>query len=270
MSLSRLAVRLITVRALTGATLAEDRVFDSAIQSIDQMAKDRREPFIVVLTDDHTTDVTGRDMRHGSDSLDLVIEVAVAQRVEVQVQSGGVAQQVIIPHTDAGMEIVIDVICQQIMDALMGGTATWAALWRTFVLKVNRIASRRGAAAEDGTRFAARQLIITCDPLAAPVRGGSIPTPYADFMTVMTSDPEQSGLVPLIRYAMTGDATLPSEDLIASTLGIDPQTVDFIGMTPIRDSAGNAVQIGEVDIDVADQSDTPWELTETTADEQGA
>lgn len=269
MSLSRLAVRLITARALLNATLAESRVFDSAVQSIDQMAKGRREPFLIILTDDHLADGTGIDMRLGNDSLDLVIEVAVAQRVEVAVPNGPSTQQVVVPHTDAGMEVVIDVICQQITDALMGGKAPWQLLWRKFVLRVSKVASRRGAAAEDGTRFAARQLIITCDIVAAPVRGMGVTPVFADFLAAMQDDPDQAGITPLIRYTVEGDAPLTDEDSIASTLGISQRAVDFMGLAPIRDNAGNAVLISTVEVDVDEQADSPWAITETEADEQG-
>ena len=272
MSLSRLAVRLTTVHALMNATLAQGRVFDSAVQSIDQMAKQNREPFIVVMTDDHLADGVGIDMRLGNDSLDLVIEIAVAQRIQTQVPTGnGSATAVAIPHTDAGMEVAIDVICQQITDLLMGGKSPWQALWRQLVFRVNKVASRRGAAADDGTRFAARQMIITCDILSSPVRGAPLlPTSsFGKFLAAMEADPEQIGMAKLVRYAVEGDAPLPDEDVIASTLGISPRTVDFMGLAPIRDDAGNAVLVSEVDVDVAGQADSPWAMTETEADEQG-
>ena len=95
MSLARLAMRIAAARALRGATLAETRVYDSAIAPIDQTIAEERQPILIVITDDHEMEVTGRDLFHGSVSCDLVIEAAIAARVEF----AGEESVVTIPHT---------------------------------------------------------------------------------------------------------------------------------------------------------------------------
>ena len=65
MSLSRLAMRIAAARALKDATLAEARVFDSAIDPIDQTIAETRAPVLIVTTDDHEVETAGRDLTHG-------------------------------------------------------------------------------------------------------------------------------------------------------------------------------------------------------------
>ena len=121
MSLTRLAMRVAAARALNGRTLAGPRVFDSAVDPIDQTIAEQRQPLIVLTTDEHELDVTGRDLDSGNHQCDLVIEVAIAARVEVPASDGQGGQITIaIPHTDEGMELTLDLMEHQIVTALRG------------------------------------------------------------------------------------------------------------------------------------------------------
>ena len=81
MSLTRLVMRLAAARALKDRTLAGARVFDSAVDPIDQTIAAQRLPLLVLTTDEHELDVTGRDLGSGTHRCDLVIELAIASRV---------------------------------------------------------------------------------------------------------------------------------------------------------------------------------------------
>jgi hypothetical protein len=74
-----------------------------------------------VTTDDHEIDTAGRDLMHGDTRCELVVEAAIASRVEV---SGDVSLS--IPHTDEGMEIVLDLIEHQVMAALTRERTAWS------------------------------------------------------------------------------------------------------------------------------------------------
>ena len=164
MSLSRLAMRVAAARALKGATLAEARVFDSAVDPIDQTIAETRQPILIVTTDDHEVEVTGRDLGHGNISCDLVIEAAIASRVELNTPDGdGGEVTIAIPHTDEGMELALDVMEHQVMAALTRERSDWSRVWMKLVPRVSRRLSRRGASVEKGVRFAARQIVLTCD-----------------------------------------------------------------------------------------------------------
>lgn len=268
MSLARLALRIVTARALKGATLAEGRVFDSAIEPVDVQTATHRLPFCTVYTDEHDRTITGRDLRMGNDNCELVIEIAVAARVPVDVLDGGVPTEVVIPPTDAGMEVVLDLVGHQITEALMSGATVWSRLWQEFAMRATRVMSRRGASSEGGVRFAARQIVINTDMLADPVRGQALPGPWARLIAAMEADPELAGMAIVIRHAIEGDGPLTEEAMVSSLYAIAAETVTAMGLTPVRDLAGVKVDLTEV---VVDQEDTAPDLvlTEAAADEQG-
>ena len=126
MSLARLAMRVAAARAIRGATLAEDRVYDSAIDPIDHAVLETRQPFVVVSTEDHDVTVTGRDLFYGAHECKLMIETAVASRVEIDGEDG-----LTIPHTDEGMEIVLDILEHQIIASLTRERTAWSRVFTT-------------------------------------------------------------------------------------------------------------------------------------------
>ncbi|MFM8748392.1 MAG: hypothetical protein ACKOED_17280 [Aestuariivirga sp.] len=232
MSLARLAMRIASARALRGATLAEGRVHDSAIAPIDQTIAEERQPILIVTTDDHEMEVTGRELFHGNVSCDLVIEAAIAARVEV----AGEESVITIPHTDEGMELALDLMEHQVMAALTRGRSDWSRVWMKLVPRVSRRLSRRGASVEKGVRFAARQIVLTCDLIEAPTDGAPIAagTAWADLLAVMAAD---TGLAPVARMlrAEIEGSPLAGWRRAANMLGIHLETADAIGLGPVLD-----------------------------------
>lgn len=237
MSLARLAMRLAAARALKGATLAGDRVFDSAIDPIDQTIAETRQPVLIVYTDDQEAEITGRDLMHSRVSCDLVIEAAIAARVEVPMPDGeGGETSIVIPHTDEGMELVLDIIEHQAVAALTRERSDWSRVWMKLVPKISKRMSRRGASSEKGVRFAARQITITCDLIEAPTDGGSIPAggTWADLLAVMGADAQLGPIADMLRAEIEGD-TIAEWRRAANMLGIELETADAIGLGPVLD-----------------------------------
>jgi len=146
MSLTRLAMRLAAARALRDRTLAGARVFDSAVDPIDQTIAETRQPLLVLTTDEHALDVTGRDLSSGAHRCDLVIEIAIASRVEVPASDGDGGQiSIAIPHTDEGMELTLDIMEHQVTRALTRDDTAWSRAWMKLVPRITRRLSRRGA-----------------------------------------------------------------------------------------------------------------------------
>jgi hypothetical protein len=244
MSLSRLAMRIAAARALKGATLAEARVFDSAIDPIDQTVAETRAPVLIVTTDDHEIDTVGRDLMHGDTRCELVIEAAIASRVEV---SGDVSLS--IPHTDEGMEIVLDLIEHQVMAALTRERTAWSRTWMKLVPRIHKRSSRRGASVEHGVRFAARQIVLSCDLIEAPTDGAAVlsGSTWEGVLAVMAEDEALSPIADLLR------ATIEEEPLAdwrraANMLGIHLATADAIGVGPILDPASDPEALGEISV----------------------
>ena len=244
MSLSRLAMRVAAARALKGTTLAETRVFDSAIDPIDQTIAETRAPVLIVTTDDHELETIGRDLMHGNTRCELVIEAAIASRVEV---SGDVSLS--IPHTDEGMEIVLDLIEHQVMAALTRERTTWSRVWMKLVPRIHKRSSRRGASVEHGVRFAARQIVLSCDLIEAPTDGASIipGSTWEDVLTVMAADDALSPIADLLRATIEGQP-LDGWRRAANALGIHLTTADAIGIGPILDPAADPEALEEITI----------------------
>ena len=232
MSLARLAMRIATARALRGATLAEGRVHDSAIAPIDQTIAEERQPILIVTTDDHELEVTGRDLFQGNVSCDLVIEAAIAARVEV----AGEESIITIPHTDEGMELALDLMEHQVMAALIRGRTPWSRVWMKLVPRISRRLSRRGASVEKGVRFAARQIVLSCDLIEAPTDGAAIAagTAWADLLSVMEEDTDLAPISRMLRSEIEG-SPLADWRRAANMLGIHLETANALGLGSVLD-----------------------------------
>lgn len=245
MSLARLAMRVAAARALRDATLAEARVYDSAIAPIDQTIAEERQPMLIVTTDDHEMEVTGRDLFHETVSCDLVIEAAIAARVEV----GGEESVITIPHTDEGMELALDLMEHQVMAALIRERSDWSRVWMKLVPRISRRLSRRGASVEKGVRFAARQIVLTCDLIEAPTDGATIAdgTVWADVIEIMSADADLAPIAQMLRSEIEGQ---PIADWrrAANMLGIHLETANAIGIGPVLDLTEDPQPATEVEV----------------------
>ena len=237
MSLTRLVMRLAAAHALRDRTLAGARVFDSAVDPIDQTIAETRQPLLVLTTDEHGLDVTGRDLNSGAHRCDLVIEIAIASRVEVPASDGDGGQiSIAIPHTDEGMELTLDIMEHQVTRALTRDDTAWSRTWMKLVPRITRRLSRRGASSENGVRFAARQLVLTCDLVDTPLAGGSIASnsAWGDVLVLMEADPILVNIASLLRAEMDG-TPLADWRRAAETLGVPLEVVNQIGIGPVED-----------------------------------
>jgi len=231
MSLVSLALRLATIRALQGRTWAENRVYDSKIDTIDAIALNETAPVIIVTTDDNETDVVGRDVFSGDHKLELVIEVAVWTKVAREKQG----EVLIVPATDAGLEISLNMICYQIMRALAGDGGEWGDLWRTIVTRISKVTSRRGADETNGIRYAARQLILTVDHIAEPLPG-QMPAEgdaWHRILSMLKEDAEFEAVGKIIEGEIESVDLMPWQQVRAS-LGLADDEATWIGNRPVK------------------------------------
>jgi hypothetical protein len=248
MSLTRLAMRVAAARALRDRTLAGPRVFDSAVDPIDQTIADQRQPLIVLTTDEHELEVTGRNLGIGNHRCELVIEIAIAARVEVPASDGQGGQITIaIPHTDEGMELTLDIMEHQVLRALTRADNRWSTVWMRLVPRITRSLSRRGASADNGVRFAARQLILSCDLVDTPVAGGTVAPEgaWGALLVLMEADPALAGLASLLRGEIEG-APVDAWRRAAEALGVPLEVADQIGIGPETDLADDPSPLTEI------------------------
>lgn len=237
-SLVGMALRMTSRRLLDGATFAGDRVHDSAIAPIDHMVKEGSdEPFILISTEDEeATMIPGRDVTGGHRKIDLVIEIAIAHAVSAQPETEGdepPAPEIVIPATDAGMELSLSLIGRQVMRALFEqADSPWANLFKRFCIKVEKMSNRRGVGNKDGARFAARQIILSIECLQEP-HFGHVPEggePWGDFLAQILLDPELAGIEPLIRSSITGTPEIAAWDRGRSDQGLTTEAAEAIGI----------------------------------------
>ncbi|MBB4287670.1 hypothetical protein [Roseospira goensis] len=198
MSLSRLALRIVTVAALRGRTWAGDAVRDSAIPPLDVAARTERLPFLSVYTDDGETVPRHGDLLSGQPGFALIIEMAVTAQMA---PDGAWA----IPTTDAGMETTLDLLDRQIRRALMDPDDPWAGLWRALVIDIAVVRTQRGASADQGTRFAGRQIELQVRTLAEPRSGVTASGVWADLLARLEADAALAPLAPVLRAEIEGD-----------------------------------------------------------------
>ena len=199
MSLVSLALRTVTTRALRGATYAVNRVYDSMVDP-ETLIRDEVTPAIVVAVDGSDTQVTGRDILGANAQVQLTIDLVVATKVAVprgQGEDGEPVEMLAIAHTDAGMETTLDFMVRQIHRALLAHQSPWSTLWSKIVTSISKIQVDRGASAEDGARFATRQIILTLNTLAEPSFGPAVGV-WREIIDAMTADPQLAAIAKLL------------------------------------------------------------------------
>jgi hypothetical protein len=251
MSLINLAVRIAAVKALKGATLAGDRVFDSQIDALDDRITKDKAPAIVVYIDEDHAKPLGKDLVNADRTVSLVIEISVASKVAI-----GDVTEVVIPYTDPGLETTINLIGYQIMKALQAGASEWSELWRLFVVGIHEVAAVRGANAEKGVRWAARQIVMKCETLSepaygiAPAEGGH----WARLLAAMAADSDLAPIGSLIEGVISEPA-LADWRSAAAVLGVNRDVADGIGIAPLDPAAtGEAAAAAEITAEPEDGS----------------
>lgn len=169
MSFGRLALRLATIEALrphaslisAGAwpTIAQHRVYDAMIDTIDDLAAETKAPVISVYTDEDQS-VTHQSGPPFERATDLILELSVVQLMEDP--NDPAAYEPAIPVTDAETEASLDLLEASIKFALLyGPTGTiWRKLTGNRVAKVRSLPSRTG---EEAIRLAQRTVTISVE-----------------------------------------------------------------------------------------------------------
>lgn len=235
-SLAATAIRLSARKALDGATFAEGRVYDSSVAPIDEIASGESAAFIIVTTEDEEAVTSGRDITNGNRTIDLVLEVAIAQPITADADAdgdGSTETEVVIPATDAGLELSLGLIVRQMQRAIFEGGSLWTEIFRLFAVSVVKISNRRGVGNKDGARFAARQLIFTIETLSEPPFG-HVPDssePWGKLLDAMEADASFGGVPLLIRQSITGTPEIADWDRGRTDQGLTVDAAHKIHIT---------------------------------------
>lgn len=233
MSLVRPIIRMCARAALTGATWAEDRVFESDnTPLVDQISADAK-PYICIYTDeDNRIEITGREYYAGTRNLSLVFEFGVAGAVNVDG-----SPELKIPQTDEGMECIVDILESQLMAVILGDPRNpWAELLRRFVLRIWRAPSHRGGSADGGTRWAARRVTLVCDVISDTPPGvvrDEDDDPVRDFIALARANsPSMGPAAEIVARILEGQA-MPEWRQAQAWLTMTTEEIKRIGLAPL-------------------------------------
>lgn len=237
MSLAAFALRLCAVRAITGRTLAEGRVRDSEIVP-DDASMNGVAPFVIVSTDDARTiseEAGARDF-NAPRTVDLAIDIVLASFVKVSIpadETGGEEAtervEIDIAPSDENMEFALDLIERQVWRALSEGSTVWSRLFLKFAPKIGVITSKRGAGAENGTRFTARLITIPVDTLIDPDFGVPASGAWAELVAAMKADPDLAVIGSVLAAEIVGDA-VPAWKAPLMSAGYGPDEIAGMGV----------------------------------------
>lgn len=228
MSLIKLPLRVVTVKALTGLTYAGPAVFDSAIVPLEaKLADEQGVPLLVVYTDDshaHAHNVNAHDMAGFHPRINLTVHAAVA----TQISTTASGQAVVIARADEGLEATLDIIEAQVLRVLQYGQGAWSNLWRTLALNVEDLHVRRGASARKGLRFAAREMVMSIKSHSDPL-GEGLEYPWNDVIAAFQADQDLDGLAAVLSDFCTSQSTAPQWQKDLNVMGLDKASASALG-----------------------------------------
>lgn len=226
MSLVAYAIRQTLWRALLNNTLAEDRVFDSAVEPIDDFLAEKPQPFITISTDSESAEISGHDYINADRKMDVVIVVGLATAIR---DPAGIE----IPHTDEGLEQALNYMGRQVMRVLQGDNGQpWADLYRRLSIVAEKYEVGRGADVKNGVRFAARQYVITVNPMSEPNFGEPASGVWADLLDAMRADSILSAFADGLEAEIIG-TSIPNWGRIQSRQGLTLEGELAVGVGPL-------------------------------------
>jgi hypothetical protein len=224
MSLARMAIRVLTVAALTGTdgarpTLAGARVYDSRIGDVDLHADGDRAPLIVVTTGSDQVESAARFGPPFLGEMEIEIELGVCARA-----GQGDAFEVGYPETDAEIEATIDLMQHQIIARLTSDPHPLTALWARFV-KIRAIETHRQADDQTGVKLGVRLVRLSCavgEPCASATQGatglGRLPEPARTIALALPQDSPARANFETLAAALQASAAYPLFESLGMTI----------------------------------------------------
>lgn len=261
MSITRFLLRQITLKAIMGRTMAEDRVRDSSIQNLEAALENAPKPIALVYTDDSDFVPIGRELTGGQGTQHLVILISNSGFVKIKKEKENPDDEdeeegaFIFPVTDETLEMSLDIMESQIQRALNDPQNPWADLWMKIVSKVEKWSSNRGQSDKKGTRFAARQIIMQIETLHDPVPGGELEGVWPEIIAAIKADPDPdfAGLGAIVEDYLTGKP-MGSIRRKGLDLGMPYSSLEGIGVGAIvPDGEGGSLPETMVEIDMIDE-----------------
>lgn len=240
MSFIRPIIRLCTIAAIRDRTWCDDRVFDSDNTPLaEALVKygDEAKPYCVVYTDNDNREARGTDvLRCVRRHMNLTLEIGLAGAIKETTEEGTVIKLIEFPHTDAAMEMYIDVVESQVFNALFADPQSeWGELMRRLINNVEKANSQRGGQSERGIRWSARQIVFTCETLADQPMGTSLVegSPILEFFRMAKGNEYIAPGAAIIERMMNSLPTYPDWEQDQAWMGSTKYGLRAIGMAPL-------------------------------------
>ncbi len=255
--LTNMLLRVATVKALRGRTIAGDRVFNSAIDPL-QLLDKTPQPVIVVYTEEDRASYHGRSMLTGSRQVTLAIHLVVGSRIATQ--DHGVLLQ--LADTDAGLEAQLDTLRYQIACLFDVVDSPWMELWHDLVTDYVGEETRRGAD-NDGVKFAAREILLKVGTIGnMPPRLGPLDEDglWAKAIALFRADPDLAHTGDWMAAVLEAGEPATERQTMASRLGLAPAVVDYLGLGHL---VSGPVTIGDLSGSPVETMSEPFSPDET-------
>lgn len=200
MSLVRIALRMLAVKALKDRTVAEGNVLDSEIGILGEdekglNIKPEKGRFIAVYTDDAEAKPDEQRAFHENGLVNLCLEYGVTDAMREEVEDPdhpGRKMQVIfptIPHASRMHDFYLDILGRQIRSGLSDGQNEAAEVLRGLIRRVVKVTCERAGSDRTGERVAAQKLTFTVDALQDPQFLKDVPegAPFSRFLALLAA-----------------------------------------------------------------------------------
>lgn len=169
--IERTRLRLLALKALTNnfsgtyPTLAENRVYDSRLDSYDVLEGLTEEPLprIGIYTSGHTFDsggmISSKRMKLQQD-IDIMFEISVFGHKQATYNGNELVEDEQLTFNDQYLSMKLDILEQQIFDALYRAENEHTNAFKKFASGVNRISSHDDMSAEGQHKISMRTLEI--------------------------------------------------------------------------------------------------------------
>jgi hypothetical protein len=210
MSFQRTRLRGAWVAALTGATIAQDRVYDTRIGNIQESDADQMLPLIAVYTEGDQRNQRA-PLSGGNGVFERIIDVVIELTVATWANVDGVSTFVA-PETDPELEAVLDALEMQLWLTVNDDTRPASIALFNMIKEIRGWDSRPGRTPEGNNKISARQLTIQCvvqdDTRKASdclTTGAIFPTYLAPLLEIINTNPGYETLKAAIEK-VTGQA----------------------------------------------------------------
>lgn len=231
MAIAETVLRILTVYALKGATLAGDQVLDDPGDPA-EAADTAAAPLLAVFTGRAIGQVDGTDLIGQDLELDLTVQSYIPAGVTVE----AAGKPISIDVRGSGGSLALGVLERQIIRALLAGKSPWCEAWRDLVLSISESTGQnffmhRGEG-DAQVRMVAREITLRLAPLADPPLGGPLPEPYLVALELMRGVAGLEPIVAWIEAEAAGPEGLHEWQRQQAELGTTRRGIAGLGLAP--------------------------------------